>query len=183
MNFGRFALRDGSHILRSLRFCSLPPEIYEGGNEQNQKRTSKGENMKTTMKSAIEKILSSHGILEAFQSASDYSVRIESKGFIPLCIEKHGTRITVTNYNEQNGKLIPDPDMEFSIPIEPSTWLPVVIQHSSGSYFRALIQDENGTWKANQRQLIDQQSFASMWGRNLLQQGFADAHLVRAEIG
>ena len=134
------------------------------------------------MKSAIEKILGTHGILEAFQSASEYTVRIESEGFMPLCIEKHGTQITVTHYFEMNGDLIADPDMEFTSEIDPTAWLPVAIQHSSGSYHRALIKDEDGRWKASRKQLKDQQSFASMWARNLLHQGFAGGHLVRAEI-
>ena len=67
------------------------------------------------MKTTIEKILASYGILEVFNASKDYSVKIENEPYLPLCIEKHGTKITVTHYLEQNGDLIPDPDMEFEI--------------------------------------------------------------------
>jgi hypothetical protein len=58
------------------------------------------------MKTTIEKILAAHGILEAFNANEDYSVKIENKPYLDLCIEKHGSQVTITHYLEQNGDLL-----------------------------------------------------------------------------
>jgi hypothetical protein len=134
--------------------------------------------MSVTMKSAVEKILNSYGVLNEFQSAEDYAVKIASNGFMPLCIEKHGKTVTITHYYEQNGDLIADPDMEFT-DLGGKDWLPTAIQHSTGQYYRAAIF-ENGSWKYFPRMMRDLQSFSRMWARNLLSQGFAKGELVRS---
>jgi hypothetical protein len=121
------------------------------------------------MKTAIEKILTAHGLLEAFNASESYSVKIENGPYMPLSIEKHGSSITVTHYFEQNGDLVPDPDMEFEVLEE--EWSPVAIQHAIGSYYRA-VEYRDGKRFINPRQLRDQKSFARMWAQNLLAQGF-----------
>ena len=136
--------------------------------------------MAHTMKSVVEKILKAHGILEAFNSAEHYAAKIASGGFMPLSIEKHDKQITVTHYYEQNGDLVPDPDMEF-VDLGGEDWLPVAIQHSTGLYCRAAEQAASGNWLISKRAMRDLKSFARMWGRNLLAQGFARGTLVRAE--
>ncbi len=135
----------------------------------------------TTMKSAIEEILTAHRQLAAFRENEHYAVKIASEGFMPLSIEKHDKLVTVTHYYEQNGDLVPDPDMEF-VDLGGGEWLPVAIQHSTGHYMRAA-EYEDGTWRFNPRRMRDLQSFSRMWARNLLTQGFAAGELVRAEPG
>jgi hypothetical protein len=135
--------------------------------------------MSVTMKSAVEKILSSHGIFESFQSFRDYTVKIASSGYMPLCIEKHDKMITVTHYFEQNGDLIADPDMEF-VDLGGKDWMPVAVQHSTGHYMRVAALGENGHWKFNLAKAEELQSFSRMWARNLLSQGFAKGKLVNA---
>lgn len=125
---------------------------------------------KVTMKTAVEKILNSLGVLTDFQTSDEFAVKIRNEGYMPLSIEKHGEVITVTHYFEQNGDLIPDPDMEF-VNLGGLDWLPVAIQHSSGHYSRAAIC-EDGVWKYKPRAMRDLQSFSRMWARNLLAQGF-----------
>ena len=123
------------------------------------------------MKTAIEKILTELNQLDAFLRSESFAIKILNEGFMPLSIERHGKVITVTHYFEQNGDLIPDPDMEF-VDVGGSEWLPVAIQHSTGHYERAAIE-ENGKWKFNPRAMRDLQSFSRMWARNLLAQRFA----------
>lgn len=130
----------------------------------------------TTMKSAIEEILSKQKQLDTFKSGEDFAIKIANEGYMPLSIERHGKTITVTHYFEQNGDLVPDPDMEF-VDLGGQEWLPVAIQHSTGHYVRAAVQ-EGGAWKFNPRAMRDLQSFARMWARNLLAQGFANGGLV-----
>ena len=131
------------------------------------------------MKTAIEKILTGLKLLAAFTSNEDYYVKIESSGYMPLSIEKHGTQITIAHYFEQCGDLIADPDMEFEI-IE-GEWSPVAIQHSTGHYFRA-VEYRDGKKFVSRSQLRDQRQFARMWGRNLLSQGFAQGKVLTAEV-
>jgi len=138
--------------------------------------------MAHTMKSAVEKILKAHGVLEAFNSAEHYAAKITSGGFMPLSIEKHGKQITVTHYFEQNGDLVPDPDMEF-VDLGGEDWLPVAIQHSTGLYCKAAEQAASGNWLISKRAMRDLKSFARMWAQNLLAQGFAGGTLVSAEAG
>jgi hypothetical protein len=96
------------------------------------------------MKTTIEKILTAHGIFEAFQCNENFSAKIENGPYLPLCIEKHGNQVTVTHYVEQNGDLIPDPDMEFEI--LNGEWSPVALQLAIGTYYRARsIATENAT--------------------------------------
>ena len=131
----------------------------------------------TTMKSAIEKILTAHRQFTAFSESEDYAVKITSEGFMPLSIEKHGKQITVTHYFEQNGDLVPDPDMEF-VDFGGEDWLPVAIQHSTGLYCKAAEQAASGNWLISQRAMCDLKSFARIWARNLMVQGFAGGTLI-----
>lgn len=150
----------------------------EALNQEGKTEKQGDENMKTT----IENILAAHGIMEAFNSNEDYSVKIENKPYLDLCIEKHRTQVTVTHYVEQNGDLIPDPDMEFEI--LNGEWSPVALQLAIGTYYRAAEYRE-GKRFINPRQLREQRQFANMWAQNLLAQGFgkpnAGAKIARAE--
>lgn len=130
------------------------------------------------MKTAIEEILEKQGLKKEFETSRHFSVKIEVPGFMPLSIEKHGRQITVTHYFEQNGDLIPDPDMEFED--SESLWLPVAIQHASGAYYRA-VEYQDGHQLIDRKELRDQILFSQQWARNLLNQGFARGNVVRAE--
>lgn len=130
------------------------------------------------MKEAITEILKALNLLEGFEANDHYSAKITNKPYMPLCIEKHGSRVTVTHYFEQGGDLIADPDMEFEVVDQ--EWLPVAIQHANGLYFRA-IDYRSGQRKVHPAQMKDQQEFARIWARNLLQQGFAKGVVERAE--
>ena len=86
--------------------CLVGPSALAKGPNKSTKALRKE---KTEMKSAIEKILTTHQLLEAFNSNEDYSLKIENAPFMPLCIEKHGKLISITHYFEQNGDLLDSP--------------------------------------------------------------------------
>ncbi len=134
----------------------------------------------TTMKTAIEKILAELNQLDAFKHSESFAIKIENEGYMPLSIERHGKAITITHYFEQNGDLVPDPDLEF-VDLGQEDWLPVAIQHSNGFYIRAAGQDENGNWRYKPRAMKDLQRFSRMWARNLLAQGFARGSIAYSE--
>lgn len=121
-------------------------------------------------KKQIESILERHGLLTNFRSGDGFHHRFESKGFMPLVVERHGDRVMVTHYFEQNGDLIPDPDMEMLIATD-GEWYPVAIQFATGHYLRAR------TWDGDRelvdlRQVREQVDFSRIWAANLKCQGF-----------
>lgn len=134
----------------------------------------------TTMKATIERILEAHQQLVPFLQLSHYSAKIECSGFMPLTIEKHGDQIIVAHYFEQNGDLVPDPDVEF-VDLGGDDWLPVAIQHSTGRYCRAADKSTAGNWLISKRAMADLRSFVRLWARNLRSQGFKHGRLVRGE--
>jgi hypothetical protein len=67
--------------------------------------------MKTLFQTTIEHLLKSHNLLEAFQTQEHFHVRFEMPHFDRLVVERHGAMISVSHYFEQNGDLVPDPDV------------------------------------------------------------------------
>ena len=124
------------------------------------------------MKTAIEKILKSRGRSSEFLAATEFHLRIENEPFMSLTIDRHGATVTVSHYFEQRSDLIPDPDMEFHM-LADGSWLPVAIQHATGHYFRAVELTDDGRRLVRPAMLRDLKSFARIWGRNLIAQGFA----------
>jgi hypothetical protein len=68
--------------------------------------------MTTIFQSTIEHLLQAHSLLEQFQAQTDFHVRFDMPCYDRLVIERHGEMISVAHYFEQNGDLIPDPDVE-----------------------------------------------------------------------
>jgi len=131
------------------------------------------------MTAAVERILCSHDLLRDFIASEDFAVRIANKPYMPLTIERHGNRVSLTHYFVQNGDLIPDPDMEFEI-VTNHVWSPVAIQFSTGAYRRAM-EIRDGKRFVNPRELRDQIKFSSIWAKNLIDQGFASGTAERIE--
>ena len=123
-----------------------------------------------TMTAAIERILCAHNLLEEFTWSEEFAVRITNAPYMPLTIERQGRSVTITHYFEQNGDLIPDPDMEFEI-IADHLWVPVAIQFATGHYRRAR-ETRDGQRFINPREAQDQIKFSKMWAKNLVSQRF-----------
>ena len=133
------------------------------------------------MQRSIETILKALKLLDRFNTLSSFSVKIVNGPYMPLSIEKYGTQVTVTHYFEQNGDLVPDPDMEFEIASD-GEWYPVAIQHATGHYSRCVLEDGNGTIRINIRERLDQKRFADLWARNLIAQRFANGTVERIVV-
>lgn len=123
------------------------------------------------MKAAIERIVSARGKMEEFIHGEDFYLHIENPPFMALVIERHGASASVTHYCEQNGDLIPDPDMEFTI-TNGGEWFPVATQFATRHYRRA-IYFEDDKKLVSKSELRSQIQFADMWAKNLIEQGFA----------
>ena len=133
----------------------------------------------TQMKTAIEKILSSHGMLQEFQQNPEFAVRIKNEPYLPLTIERHDSQITITHYLIENGDMIPDPDMELE-QLADGSWYPVAIQFVTGHYARAM-EIRDGKRFVNPRQVRDQIQFSRMWAKNLISQGFQSGLVERID--
>jgi len=110
------------------------------------------------------------------------SIKIDnSRGaFMPVHLEKIETDVnlagrpvdiySLSHYYEQNGDLIPDPDMTFAVSKVDSAYIwPLTIQNQFG-YKRGIYRAENGAWKINASEQADQAVFAGMWLKNIKQQ-------------
>jgi hypothetical protein len=128
------------------------------------------------MQKSIETILKALGVYDCFTAHTHAYVKVSSAGFMPLSVEKYGSQITLAHYYEQNGDLVPDPDMEFLL--SEDGWYPVAIQHATGHYSRCVHEDEAGKVLVNVRERLDQKRFADLWAGNLLAQGFARGTIV-----
>jgi hypothetical protein len=144
--------------------------------------------VKTTkqMATIISKIAHEEGIdLTVCRPAIGAHFKIENDPYMPLSVEVIGQcLVSVTHYYEQNGDLVCDPDMVFytGYGLE-NGWVPVSIQHNTGSYTRAteIENDQIARWYPRaQAQLT---TFANMWARNIKAQGFLKAAKQPPEAG
>jgi len=82
---------------------------------------------------------------------------------------QQATVFAMAHYYEQNGDLIPDPDMTFlQLVNQPEIIYPTSITTSLG--FKQSIWNQDGTWKINKKEQADEAVFASMWLKNIREQ-------------
>jgi len=124
--------------------------------------------MTTLFQTTIEKLLSAHNLLENFHAQLDFHVLFDMSGYQRLVIERHGELISVAHYFEQNGDLVPDPDVELHYP----TWTPTAITQAIG-YRREKFIERDGRTLVDTRFDREVSSFLSMWARNIHAQGWA----------
>ena len=124
--------------------------------------------MTTLFQTTIEKLLSAHNLLENFHAQLDFHVRFDMSGYQRLVIERHRELISVAHYFEQNGDLVPDPDVELHYP----TWTPTAITQAIG-YRREKFIERDGRTLVDTRFDREVSSFLSMWARNIHAQGWA----------
>jgi hypothetical protein len=132
--------------------------------------------MKTLFQTTIEHLLKSHNLLEQFQSQADFHVRFDMPCYDRLVIERHGELISVAHYFEQDGDLIPDPDVELHYP----SWIPTAITQCMGYRREKFIEREGKTF-VDRHFHREVSSFLSMWARNIRAQGWAEKARVHCD--
>lgn len=132
--------------------------------------------MTTLFQSTIEGLLAAHGLLEAFQQNDSFHVRLDQPGYERLVIERHGDLISVAHYYEQNGDLVPDPDVELHYP----TWVPTAITQAFGGY-RPKFLERDGQTYVDTRFHKEVSAFLVLWARNIRAQGWAHQGQVHDE--
>lgn len=77
---------------------------------------------------------------------------------------------SIAHYFEQNGDLVPDPDMVFAVSNrDPDYIWPTAIQ-TQFYYREGLREGEDGKWSINVREQKDQAIFAGQWMKNIKDQ-------------
>ena len=97
--------------------------------------------------------------------------------FMPLSVEKLRSDVhfagetvsiySLSHYYEQNGDLVPDPDMTFAVvqPVEKALIIPLTFQNAF--YYTEAIFLENNTWRIHPAQQRDLADFANNWLKNI----------------
>jgi hypothetical protein len=130
------------------------------------------------MQTAILDILRRHSLDKAFNTATEFHLRIENPPFMPLVIERQGNVISVAHYGELNGDAIRDPELTFTWP----TFEPLSItQDPVGRYaeIHTMVGDRPAIHMALLREL---RMFANLWARNLMAQGFGQASVTVSSL-
>lgn len=93
--------------------------------------------------------------------------RLKSSGFMDLVIERLGdNHYSLSHYCEQNGDLVPDPDME--IRVFPDMRTAEALTYQDGFGFRRVYED--GKIDAAAKKELN--AFLEQWLANLIEQGF-----------
>jgi hypothetical protein len=142
----------------------------------------------------VAKIIKSRGGLRDLAGSpvgTGKAIRVESAGFMPLCIEcigesPHGegmVLISVAHYGEQNGDAMRDPDMVFdvntsddpSIGWESGNWRPVSFRNDYVGLYQEALFLQDGQVMVRSRLVKELRVFARIWDRNIKAQGFVEA--------
>lgn len=123
------------------------------------------------MGTAMLKLFKRWGIMETIVNFDDFAARIESEGYMPLIIERHGNTISLTHTYMQNGDVMYDPDMEFNI----VSWEPISItqQHPFRGQVRLekyRYNESTGLWDLNANFDKGMGEFVRTWSKNIQEQ-------------
>jgi SNF2 family DNA or RNA helicase len=111
----------------------------------------------------VGKLLNDLGIASDVLAGEDYHRRIHNGGYLPLVVERHDDQLFLSHYISQGGDLITDSEMVFQIGSEGHLALREITYR--GPF---------GPVRVNAR---EGKSFAAMFSKNLIDQGFNKANL------
>lgn len=113
----------------------------------------------------VGKLIERLGLSGDIFKADDYHVRLKNEPYQDLVIEKHGDRLYLTHYYEQNGDQVMDTEMVYQV-------------HDNGQlrFLETAVQHPRG----GESRRPDRQ-FAGIFSRNLLHQGFDKPDAIEGE--
>lgn len=113
----------------------------------------------------VGKLIERLGLSGDIFKADDYHVRLKNEPYQDLVIEKHGDRLYLTHYYEQNGDQVMDTEMVYQV-------------HDNGQlrFLETAVQHPHG----GESRRPDRQ-FAGIFSRNLLHQGFDKPDAIEGE--
>ena len=105
-------------------------------------------------------------------------VKFKNDSFMPLVIESIGRNTyAITHYFEQNGDLLPDPDIEFYL--QDDGLYPLAIQDPL--HYARVGSVESGKLNIDKSDMVDLINFCDFWFTNLKNQGFDETKIIRKE--
>ena len=122
----------------------------------------------------VREIVAAAGRTTDFETADEFLLKVVNPPWMDLVIEAHRLpgqqrQVTVTHYREQNGDLIPDPDMELAWDGTPRS---LTVQGPSAPEYTR-VPDQADSDRA--RIFTELGAFAALWAANLRAQGFIQA--------
>ena len=110
---------------------------------------------------------------------NDGYAKFTAAGYMDLVIENlyytdfEGNPVySMSHYGEQNGDLMCDPDMTFSINDKTGSIRPMSFQNDYMGLYQRVFKTQNGKTLYNPRLLADLDSFLWQWWQNIINQGF-----------
>jgi hypothetical protein len=115
----------------------------------------------------IGKLLNDLGIAQEVANSKDYYARIENEPYMDLIIEKHSDELFLTHYYEQNGDLIMDNELVFTVNEETGhlVFKEVALQNPRGGEKR-----------------VHDKGFANMFAKNIVKQGFGQGKILHTTM-
>ncbi|MEM6517723.1 MAG: strawberry notch C-terminal domain-containing protein [Cyanobacteria bacterium P01_C01_bin.70] len=113
----------------------------------------------------ILKFLREAGIEDAVMHTDEFHMRIENEPYIPLVVERQGDELYLTHYLTQNGDMFIDAEMVFTV-------LPEGQLRFKETAVQSLVGGESRR---------PDRSFAQMFSKNIVNQGFATAAKVQLQ--
>lgn len=119
-------------------------------------------------------------LLTVTEASEDRHHRFESSGYMPLSLEYLGYSdykdrpvYGMMHWTTQNGDLMRDPDMTFSVDRETGTVHPMTYQNDfMRCYQEVYRRDDGGTLYYSRRLLTDLDDFLWHWLQNIHDQGY-----------
>ena len=122
-------------------------------------------------------------------SRPETSVKIENPPYMPLTVENIGLgprglpALSICHYGEQNGDLMRDPEMCFELEIEGDRLKeahPYYFRNDYAEFEQNAIDEDTKIISA--RMIREQRAFSETWSRNLIEQGFLQAHQATKSV-
>lgn len=136
------------------------------------------ENPMNLMQQAVLDILRRYDLDKAFNSATEFHIRLENPPYMPLVIERQGAIVSVAHYSELNGDLIRDPECTYRWP----DWVPTSITQDPVGRYEEVFSEGDGQVRVRVGLLRDLKLFANLWARNLMAQGFGNPGLAVSSL-
>lgn len=111
---------------------------------------------------------------------NDGYAKFTAEGFMDLTLEKlyytdyEGNPVySLAHYGIQNGDLMADPEVTFSINHETGNLMPLSYQNDYMAIYQQIFKQKDNKTLYNPRWLIDVDEFLYLWRKNIIAQGFA----------
>lgn len=110
---------------------------------------------------------------------NDGYYKATSEGFMDLSLDNlcykdcYGNPVySISHYGKQNGDLMADPDMTFSINRETGVVIPMTFQNDYLGIYQQVFQERGGRLMYSSHLLVDLDEFLWQWLKNIQVQGF-----------